>query len=371
MNNNEYSLLIVDDNEMNRDMLSRRLQRCGFSTSMAQDGRKALDMLETENFDLILLDVMMPNMNGCEVLEHMKSSYDLKHIPVIMISAVEEVNVVVKCIENGAADFLQKPFNPVLLNARINACLEKKRLRDNEQEYRKQIEENNTHLETRVQRQTKEIVSAHHGMIFAMSKLAESRDPDTGTHLERIRDYCSVLAQNMAVLSDYANVINRQFIKDLYIASSLHDIGKVGVPDNVLLKQGKLTEPEWIIMKRHSIIGANTLRAVEGKYLSNSLVLKGIEIAESHHEKWNGLGYPHGIAGKQIPLSARILALADVFDALTSKRCYKGACPYEESREIIVSERGRHFDPVVVDAFLNTEQQFRKIQELYKEGQKV
>ncbi|GMT42534.1 MAG: two-component system response regulator [bacterium] len=365
MNNSEYSLLIVDDNEMNRDLLSRRLNKCGFATSMAKDGMEALSMIEAEDYDLMLLDIMMPKMDGHQVLAYMKSSEKLRHIPVIMISSVDETNTVVKCIEMGAEDYLPKPFNPVLLNARIRASLEKKLFHDNENAYRRLIEKNNTNLEERVQRQAEEIVSAQHGMIFVMSKLTESRDPDTGTHLERLRDYCEVLARNMSKLSKYAGIIDEQFIEDICTASPLHDIGKVGVPDNILLKPGKLTEQEWIVMHRHPIIGSETLRALDTKYLDNSLVRKGIEIVESHHEKWNGLGYPYRLTKERIPLSARILALADVFDALMSKRCYKDALPYEEARKIIISERERHFDPGVVDAFIRSEKEFQEIQKTY------
>ena len=342
-------------------MLFRRLGREGYEVLLAEDGYKALDLLASSDIDLVLLDIMMPELDGYEVLSRMKADDDLHNIPVIMITAVDELDSTVKCIELGAEDYLPKPFNPVLLRARIGASLEKKRLHDIEHEYRAQIEQHNLLLSDRVRDQVREIASAQLGAIFAMSKLAESRDPETGEHLDRMREYCRVLALKMQNTPKYADVIDQDFVDNIYAASPLHDIGKVGVPDAILCKPGKLTEGEWVMMKTHPVIGAETLREVDRQHPGNAFVKTGVEIAEAHHEKWNGSGYPFGLSGEKIPLSARMLALGDVYDALTSKRCYKDAFAPEEARKLIINDRGVHFDPDVVDAFLAIEDEFARI----------
>jgi putative two-component system response regulator len=368
-NNSKARILVVDDNDLNRDMLSRRLEHEGYQPLVANDGYRALDMLEQHDFDLVLLDIMMPNLDGYQVLERIKSDGRLSKVPVIMITAVDEIDSTVKCIELGAEDYLPKPFNPVLLRARIGASLEKKRLHDMEQQYRSQIEQHNVVLSDRVKEQVAEIASAQLGAIFAMSKLAESRDPETGEHLDRMREYCRVLANEMQKMPKYAQLIDTDFIENIYAASPLHDIGKVGVPDSILCKPGKLSEDEWTIMRTHPIVGAETLREVDRQHPGNAFVKTGIEIAEAHHEKWNGTGYPFGLEGGDIPLVARILALGDVYDALTSRRCYKKAFAPDEARRIINDDRGVHFDPDVVDAYLATEHEFMRIREEFQDSE--
>lgn len=355
------SLLVVDDDDANRDMLSRRLERLGHRVIMAANGRQAMEIMANARIDLVLLDVMMPEMNGHEMLSRIKSDDVLRHIPVIMISALDEISSIVRCIEMGAEDYIPKPFDPVLLKARIGASLEKKRLRDQEVVYRRQIEEYNLHLEERVKEQVGIITQAQMETIFALSKLAESRDPETGAHLERMREYSRLLAITLGKTSRYAQLIDNDYVENLYIASPLHDIGKVGIPDHILLKPGRLTDEEFDIMKTHAARGAETLRVVNQKNNNNSFVQIGIEIAESHHEKWDGTGYPHGLAGSAIPLSGRILALADVYDALRSKRCYKEPFSHEKSRNIILEGNGKHFDPDVVACFLEVEAEFASI----------
>lgn len=363
------TILVVDDNDMNRDMLMRRLNKENYKVILAADGRRALEELQSKNIDLVLLDIMMPIMDGYEVLERIKADKDMMLIPIIMITAVDDMESTIKCIELGAEDYLPKPFNPVLLRARIGASLEKKRLSDIEHHYREQIEERNIVLSEQVKVQVKEIAQTQLGAIFAMSKLAESRDPETGEHLDRMREYCRVLALRMQTMPLHAKLIDDDFIDNIYAASPLHDIGKVGVPDAVLTKPGKLEESEWVIMKTHPIVGAETLREVDRNHPGNAFVKTGIEIAEAHHEKWNGTGYPFGLAGEKIPLAARILALGDVYDALTSRRCYKEAFSPEKSREIIIRDREIHFDPDVVDAFLESEKEFSRIRREFQDSE--
>lgn len=363
-----FSLLVVDDNEMNRDLLLRRLGNSGFQLLSASNGEEALQALRQKPFDLVLLDIMMPVLDGYETLKQMQQDTGLRRVPVIMITALDDVDSAVRCIEMGAVDYITKPFNPVLLKARVDASLERKRLSDQEERYRKQIEHSNEDLSEEVRRKMREVSQSQLAAIFAMSKLAESRDPETGEHLERMREYCKVISEQLSRMPKFRPLINREFVDNIYAASPLHDIGKVGIDDNVLLKPGKLTGEEWVLMKRHPIIGAETLREVDRQHPGNAFIRTGIEIAESHHEKWDGSGYPYGLKGEAIPLVARILALGDVYDALTSKRCYKDAFSHAKSRSIIEQGRGSHFDPDVVLAFLEMEDEFKRIRSDFQDA---
>lgn len=359
-------ILIVDDIEANRDVLARRLKGGGdFNIFTAVDGQDAMEKIQEQSFDLILLDIQMPRMDGFQVLEALKGSDQWRHIPVIVISALDDIESVVRCIELGAEDYLNKPFNKTLLKARVGACLERKRLHDQEQEHLSLIESYNVRLEEMVQEQIGETISAQHASILAMSKLAESKDPETGAHLDRMREYCAILAEALQGKDRYQALIDKKYIETIHAASPLHDIGKVGIPDAVLLKPGSLTDEEWEIMRTHPLIGADTLRTVDRKHPGNALIEMGIEIAESHHEKWDGSGYPRGLKGEDIPLSARILALGDVYDALTSRRCYKEAFSHEKARSIIEEGSGSHFDPEVVEAFLQKEAEFIRVRSEY------
>ncbi len=353
-------ILVVDDLEANRDMLSRRLRQQGHFVVTAASGHEALGWLRKNACDMVLLDLMMPEMDGYQVLQAIKAEQALLHLPVIMVSANDEMENVIKCIERGAEDYLPKPFNPVLLRARVEASLQKKRIYDREAQYQSELEQ-------RVQAQVKEITSAQLAAIFAMSKLAESRDTETGAHLERMREYCRVLAQHLGKLEKYRKMLNAEFVEAIYAASPLHDIGKVGIPDHILLKAGKLNLAEWEVMKTHAVIGGNTLRAVDAQHPGNMLIRMGIDIAEGHHEKWDGSGYPNALRGESIPIAARILALADVYDALTSQRCYKKAFPHEEALQIISQGAGSHFDPEVAQAFLEIDSEFIRIRQHFKD----
>ena len=362
-------ILVVDDNEFNRDMLSRWLERQGHTFILAENGQQALEKIDqTPDLEIILLDIMMPVMNGFQVLENLREKTTLVDIPVIVISAGDDIEHVVRCVELGAEDYLFKPFNKVLLRARIEATLEKKHLRDQEKEHSRQIEEYNTRLEVRVQEQVKEISSAQQATIGAMAKLSESRDVETGKHIERVKEYCFQLLNEYSQRSNGSGSLSKKVIDNVTAASVLHDIGKVGIPDNILLKPGRLTSEEFEIMKTHSMIGSQTLQEVLRQYPGNQFVQSGIEIAESHHEKWDGSGYPHQVHEENIPLSGRVLALVDVYDALTSKRCYKDAISHEKSIEIIAEGRGRHFDPKIVDCFLAVADDFNHIKTHLQDG---
>lgn len=360
-------ILVVDDNAANRDMLARRLARQGHEVIVAADGYQALEMLRTRAFSLVLLDISMPRMDGYEVLQQIKSDQVLRHVPVVMVTAIDDTESTAKCIEMGAEDYLPKPFNPHLLRARVNACLARKQLHDREMDFQQRLQEHTLRLEERVADQIKELSASQLAAIFAMSKLAESKDPETGAHLERMREYCKVLSDTLARRAPFAPIIDDHFIETIYAASPLHDIGKVGIPDSILLKPGALTAQERATMETHTTLGADTLRAVHEHHPGNDFIRMGIDIAHGHHEKWDGSGYPLGMKGEEIPLSARILALGDVYDALTSKRCYKEAFSHEKSRAIIVEGRGSHFDLAIVDVFLESEEEFFRIRKYFQD----
>jgi putative two-component system response regulator len=335
-------ILIVDDIEENRDILRRRMLRLGHVPHLAEDGFQALAFVKDHRPDMILLDIDMPGLSGYQVLERLKADPETFPIPVMIISAHDDDDSMVKGLQLGAEDYIPKTFTGVIVKARVSACLERKWLRD------------------------QQISSAQLAAIFALSKLAESRDPETGEHLERMRTYCRILAEHLARDPRYASIITKPYVENLYNAAPLHDIGKVSVPDHILRKPGKLTDEEFEIMKTHTVEGARTLRAVDQQHPGNDFIRLGIQIVEGHHEKWDGTGYPYGQAGTDIPLVGRIAALGDVYDALTSRRCYKPAMPPEKARAIILEGKSKHFDPDMVDCFLAAEPEFLKVRERFQ-----
>lgn len=360
-------ILIVDDLESNRSILKDWVSILGHQHMEAENGKIALKLIEEQHPDLILLDIMMPEMNGFEMLQHLKKAPDLKHIPILLISASNESDNIVRGIEEGADDYLVKPFKPAILKARIKSCLEKKHLYDMEKVYLEQIKNNNLNLQKIVEEQIEEIMEGQNAMTFAMCKMAESRDSETGDHLDRMREYCKILAIELRKLPKYSEVIDDGFIDTLYKSSPLHDIGKIGIPDNILKKPGKLSQSEFEIMKEHAGMGLISIQAVYQKYPKNKILHMGAEIAGQHHEKWDGSGYPNALAGTEISLAARILALCDVYDALTSKRPYKEPFTHEVSKKIILEGEGKHFDPDIVKAFLEIENTFNTIHKKFSD----
>jgi putative two-component system response regulator len=324
-----------------------------YKCQAAISGEKAIRLLETskELPDLILLDVMMPGMDGYEVCRYLKKDKRLKDIPVIYLSALTDTKDKVKAFEQGGVDYIEKPFQLEEIRARVDTHLKLRFLQ-------KELVTYNNNLKQMVGEKVKEISESQMATIFALAKLAEARDNDTGDHLKRIQIFCRLIAEKLSMHSSYKDRINADFIDNLQKASPLHDIGKVGIRDVILLKPGKLTTEEFEEMKQHTIIGANTLEEVYQNYPGNYFIKTGIEIARSHHERWDGSGYPEGLYGDEIPLSAQIMALADVYDALRSKRVYKEAYSNDKTREIIIQESGKHFNPLIVETFLEFEQEF-------------
>lgn len=346
------------------------MDKLGYASSEASDGASALNQIHEAQPDLVLLDLVLPDTNGEAILDRLRADEHFQHIPVVILSGVDDMERISSCLEKGADDYLVKPFNTALLQARVTGCLERKRTHDRELEFTQQIKEYSEELEHRVDAQLDEIASAQLAMIFALSKLAESRDPETGEHLERMREYCRILCAQLCEFGKYSEAIDDAFIRSMYSASPLHDIGKVGVPDRILLKPGKLTSEEFDIIKQHTVLGATTLRAVQREFPGIDIVRIGIELAEGHHERWDGNGYPNGVAGELIPLAARILSVGDVYDAITSKRCYKDAMPHEECAAIIREGSGTQFDPEIVEAFTAVEYKFVKVRQEFQDTEK-
>ena len=364
INSYPSNIMIVDDTADNLRVLFDMLKSRGYSPRPVPNGKLALQAMKIERPDLILLDITMPELDGFEVCRRIKSDEKLKDIPIIFISALIEPFDKVKAFSLGGVDYITKPFHIDEVFARIETQLKVGRL---QRELKATIES----LEIRVREQVKEISDSQLATIFSLAKLAESRDDETGKHLERVRNYCKLLAEYLGEHTEYASQITTTFVDNIYQASPLHDIGKVGIPDAILLKPSKLTAEEFEIMKGHPVLGAQTLKAVVNQYPNNPLINMGIEITRSHHEWWDGSGYPDRLAGKVIPLSARIMSVADAFDAMRSKRVYKPSFSLDETRELIRMGSGTHHDPLVVKAFLTLQEKFNEtFEELNEEAEK-
>ncbi|MCC9605020.1 response regulator [Blastopirellula sp. JC732] len=329
------NILIVDDDEISLDLLRYALEAQNFQVWSASNGAEALRVLEEQNINLVVTDWEMPIVNGLEFCREVRRRQSDHYVYVILLTSHGARDEIVEGMAAGADDFIVKPFNPPELLARIQAGRRVLAL------------------------ETRDLV------IFALARLAESRDTDTGQHLERVRLYSRRLAEELAASSAFADEIDAEFIRLVFQTSPLHDIGKVGIPDAVLLKPGKLTDEEFEIMKRHTIIGAETLDAALSQFPHARFLQVARDIAIGHHERWNGQGYPYGISGEQIPLAARIVAVADVYDALTTRRVYKDAMPHEQAEAMILAEVGEHFDPVIVAAFQRCGPEFVRISQRY------
>lgn len=342
-------IMVVDDAPDVLDLLRQMLEQHGSEVFALQNGMLALQEAEKNPPDLLLLDINMPELDGYQVCERFKRNPRLKEIPIIFLSGLNSTEAKVKAFEAGGVDYITKPFHPAEVRARIGTHLNLRTL-----QYKLDFQE-------MVAEKVREISEAQQATIFALAKLAEQRDEDTGTHLERVREYCRLLAERLGEDSPYAASISTDFIECIQHAAPLHDIGKVAIPDRILLKPGKLTPEEFEIMKTHSVIGAENLQTVYNNYAGNVFIGMGIEIALYHHERWDGSGYPDRLLGRNIPLSARIMAVADCYDAIHSDRCYRKGLNHEETKSIIMSESGSHFDPEICTAFLSLEKEFGRI----------
>lgn len=329
------NVLVVDDSRMARLAVRNLLQAAGHQVTDAGDGREAMEVLRAGQCRLVLSDWEMPEMDGLELCRRIRHEDLPGYVYFILLTAHGSLQERVAGLQAGADDFIPKPYSPEEVLARVLAG------------------ERILSLETR------------DVALFAMAKLAESRDPETGSHLERIQNYCRVLGQQLAGMKEYHDVVDPEFLRMIHLTSPMHDIGKVGIPDSVLLKPGRLNDREFAIMKSHALIGARTLDAALRKYPNAPFLRMARDTALTHHERFDGSGYPNALKGEDIPLCGRIVALADVYDALCSKRVYKKAFTHDVTRGMIAVEAGKHFDPDVVDAFLQSEEQFVAIKQRF------
>ena len=339
---NKHTILIVDDMPENIDLLKGVLMPL-YDITVATNGRLALRLAELEpRPDLILLDVMMPGMDGHEVCRRLKGNEATRPIPVIFVTSMDEVDNVARGFELGAADYIIKPVDAPVVLARVRAHLS--------------LNDERLHLNDLVRDRTRELESMHMELILQMGRAAEFRDNETSAHTMRMAKYSSLLARHVGMSEKQADM--------MHYASMLHDVGKIGIPDYVLLKPGKLTEEEFSIMKRHSEIGGDIISKHNSELLNTART-----IALSHHEKWNGKGYPLGLKGRDISLEGRISALADVFDALTSQRPYKQPWSVDDALAFIKSEVGEHFDPELALLFISLEPELRRIKDAYQDNE--
>jgi putative two-component system response regulator len=322
------NILVADDDPEIRELLEHALTSFGYDVTTARDGQEAFDLLRSGKFRMLLTDWQMPGLTGIELCELIRKHEAGSYIYIIVLTSHSYLDSVVCCLEAGADDYISKPFRPAELLVRIRAG------------------------ERLLSLESRELT------IFALAKLVESRDDDTGCHVERMRDYARILAEELAQDKAFSGTIDGRYINLLYLTTPLHDIGKVGIPDEILRKPGKLTAEEFSVMKTHTTIGASTLEAVTAAHKNAAYLVMAREIALTHHERWDGTGYPHGLSGRAIPLAGRITAVADVYDALTSKRSYKEAFTHERAVEIIKEGSGKHFDPQMVNAFLRCAKAF-------------
>ncbi|MCB1768830.1 MAG: two-component system response regulator [Candidatus Competibacteraceae bacterium] len=355
----EHTILVVDDMPDNLLLLGELLQPL-CRVRAATSGEHALRIAASEpRPDLILLDVMMPGMDGYTVLKRLHDDAYTQDIPVIFITALDAAEDEQRGFDLGAVDYITKPFRQAVVLARVRAHLELKRARD-------WLQDQNAFLETEIKQRLAENRLIQEASIHALARLAEIRDPETGNHLRRTQEYVRILAQHLQSHHRFSTFLNDHAIDLLARSAPLHDIGKVGIPDHILLKPGKLTPEEWEIMKTHAQLGSDAIEQAERdteKPLEFLALAK--QITRWHHEKWDGSGYPDGLAGEAIPFSARLMTLADVFDALICRRVYKSPMPFAQACDIIAAGRGSQFDPDVVDAFLTIFEQFQAIAERY------
>jgi len=338
------TVLVVDDTPANLTLMAQVLNK-HFRVQLAVSGAKALEIVRRSAPDLVVLDVMMPEIDGFEVCRQLKADPRTAHVPVIYLTALTRPEDETAAFEAGGADFVTKPFNPATLLARVRTHLALKAAQD-------ALRDRNAHLSGALVARRREVEALRDTTLFVMVGLAEFRDSDTGNHIQRTQEYVRTLATWLAAQADAPAELTPAAIDQLAKAAPLHDIGKVAIPDAILLKPGKLSADEWVVMKKHTLHGADLLqRAIDRLGDDAGLLLHyGKQIARHHHERWDGSGYPDGLAGEAIPLSARLMAVADVYDALISRRPYKAPMHHAEAMRFIHEGRGSHFDPRIVAA---------------------
>lgn len=339
-------IMVVDDEILNRKLVEAMLKPQGYEVILAVDGEDCLAKVEASPPDLILMDIMMPNMNGFEVVTRLKAKESWALIPIVMVTALQDVGDRVKALEVGADDFLTKPVDRMELRARVRSLLKVKAYNDHMVNYRQELESEVAKQTLELKKASNKIAEAHSKLrdasletIFRLARAAEYKDEDTANHIISMSRISAFLAERIG--------LNSVVVERILYASPMHDIGKIGIPDRILTKNGPLNDEEWALMRMHTVFGGQIL---EGSNIG--FLRLGEVIALTHHEKWDGSGYPNGLVGNQIPLAGRIVAVADVCDALLSKRPYKPPLTIDQTVDIIKAGRGTHFDPMVVDVFM-------------------
>lgn len=352
------NIMIVDDTPANLRLLDKILSEGGYHVFAFPCASMALRAAKQNPPDLILMDINMPGMDGYEACNNLKNNNKLKDVPVIFISAMNEPVDKVRAFHIGGVDYVNKPFQIEEVLARVETHLKIYRMQS-------QLTDYNQCLQQQVAEQVQEITDAQLATILALAQLAQSRDDNTGQHLERVQAFSRVLSERLQEKGVFAGAHESNMAQNIHYACTLHDIGKVAIPDHILLKPGKLSEQEFELMKTHTLIGAENLQSVYEKYPHNTFIKMGIAIARWHHERWDGSGYPDGLSGEEIPLPARIMSLVDVYDALRSERPYKEGFSHQKARCIILEGSNTQFDPAIVQAFLEVEGEFERIFERY------
>jgi len=348
------TILIAEDTPANIDILIEALAD-RYDISVAIDGETVLNSVRRINPDLILLDVVMPGIDGYEVCRRLKEDQATKNIPVIFLTSLSLTDNEERGLNLGAVDYITRPFNPRIVEARVHTHLELNRYR--------------VHLENIVAERTADLNATREATIQSMAILAEFRDTDTGGHIRRTREYVRILLTYLHARGRHRDELTHKSIEQIAQSAPLHDIGKVGVPDRILRKPSELSPEEYGEMKRHPLYGGEAIRRAEESLGENSFLRYAREIAESHHENWDGSGYPLGLAGEQIPISARAMAVADVYDALVSARAYKQGMSHEEALRMIREKSGTKFDPEMVEALVATQHEFHKVSDRFKDGE--
>jgi len=350
-------ILIVDDSSTERVIISNMLK--GYDLYTATDGYEALEKISNNiDFDIIILDLNMPGMDGFEVLRKIKNEYLNCSADVIILTNYEEIENEIKGLDLGAVDYIRKPLNVEATLKRVEVHLELSRAK-------KRIEHHNHTLEETVKRRTEELVISRDTTIRALVGLLEVRDLESSNHTKRTQWMMKALCEHLKSKSYCEDILTKDYINKLFKTAPLHDIGKVGIPDSILMKKEKLDKEEYEYMKKHVMYGVDALTHEVHKGYIDPFIKAGLDIVGNHHEKFDGTGYPKGLKGKDIPLAGRLMAIIDVYDALTSKRVYKDAFNHEYSLDLITKESDRHFDPEIVEAFLEIEQEIYKISQKY------
>ena len=352
-------ILVVDDSKADVLIISNMLK--DYDLLIAYDGIEAMDLIaKYPDIDIMILDINMPRMNGFEVLEAIKDHPQYKKIATLILTNYDEIDNEIRGLELGALDYIRKPLNLRSLRKRIE-------LHVNLSNAHKNLEQHNFMLEKAVQERTKESILIRDVTIHAMVGLLEIRNIESSNHSRRTQWMIRELCEHLRTKEPYRSILTSAYISELFSTAPLHDIGKVGIADNILLKPGKLTFEEFEIMKKHTTFGVEALKCEENKDNSLSFIRTASEIIGTHHEKYDGSGYPAGLSGKDIPISGRLMAIVDVYDALVSVRVYKPAFTHKEAMDIIAAERGRHFDPEIVDAFFEIEANIKEISDRFSQ----